>query len=73
MTNDNPTFKTIAHIVNALGGMVDDAQLRLSEAAMAIHEGDQNQAIGAMLDLDRQLEDAAALYRAVIALHRQGR
>jgi len=67
------TNKAIAANIEALGHVLDDAMLRTSEANMAIQNGEQNQAIGALLDLDRHLEAALALYRAAIALHRAGR
>jgi len=47
--------------------------LKASEGFQAIQQGEQNQAIGAILDLEKDLEDALALYRAAIALHRAGR
>lgn len=67
------TKKAIAANIEALGAILDDARLNLSQARAGIDAHDQNQAIGAMLDLDRKLEDALALYRAAIALHRAGR
>lgn len=53
--------------------LIDDAAQRITEAAAAIAEGQQNQAIGTLLDIDTKLESALALYRATIALHRAGR
>lgn len=35
-------------------------------------QGEQNQAIGTILDFDRILPEAQALYAAAIALHRNG-
>jgi glycerol-3-phosphate dehydrogenase len=67
------TKKAIAANIEALGAIIDDARLNLSQARAAIDDGEQNQAIGALLDIDRKLEDALALYRAAIALHRAGR
>ena len=71
MRNDNAQ-KAIAANISAMGDLLDTAQLRVSEARQAIAEGEQNQAIGSILDLDQQLGDALALYRACIALHRAG-
>jgi hypothetical protein len=59
--------------IAALGELLDTAQLRVSEASKAMNEGEQNQAIGTMIDMDQMLENALALYRAAIALHRAGR
>ena len=46
----------------------------LAELAGQAHEamqaGEQNQAIGTILDFDRLLPEAQALYNAAIALHR---
>ena len=53
--------------------LVDDAAQRITEAAAAIEKGQQNQAIGTILDVDTKLENALALYRATIALHRAAR
>lgn len=67
------TQKAIAANIEALCQLLENAMLTVSEAGDAIEQGEQNQAIGAMLDLDRDLEDALALYRAAIALHRARR
>jgi hypothetical protein len=67
------TKKAIAANIEALGDLLETAMLRVSEAGDAIAQGEQNQAIGVMLDLDRQLEYALALHRAAIALHRAAR
>jgi hypothetical protein len=72
MNNDTIT-NAIAYNIAALGELLDTAQLRVSEASKAIAEGEQNQAIGTMIDIDQMLENALALYRAAIALYRAGR
>lgn len=71
MKNEN-IINAITANIRILGDMLEDAMLRVSVAGDAILQGEQNQAIGAMLDLDKDLEDAIALYRASIALHRKG-
>jgi hypothetical protein len=71
--NAELTKKAIAANIEAMRQMLMDAVLRASEAFQAIQAGEQNQAIGAMLGLDRDLEYALALYRAAVALHRAGR
>lgn len=58
--------------IDTLQMLVDDAAQRITEAAAAIEKGQQNQAIGTLLDIDSKLEHALALYRATIALHRAG-
>jgi hypothetical protein len=65
--------KAIAANIAALGDLLDTARLRASEASKAIAEGEQNQAIGTLIDIYQMLENALALYRAAIALHRAGR
>jgi len=68
------TRAAISANLHALGEILDDAQLRVSEGIMAIDaEGNQNGAIGSVLDLDRKLESALALLRAALALHRNGK
>jgi hypothetical protein len=63
----------IAANIHALSQLLEDAMLRSCEAGEAINQGEQNQAIGGLLDLDQKLQDALALYRAAVALHRTGR
>jgi uncharacterized protein YjgD (DUF1641 family) len=72
-TKADITKKAIAANIEAMRKMLMDTVLRTSEAFQAIQAGEQNQAIGAMFDLDRDLEDALALYRAAVALHRARR
>ncbi len=72
-TKPDITKKAIAANIEAMRKMLMDTVLRTSEAFQAIQAGEQNQAIGCMLDLDRDLEDALALHRAAVALHRTGR
>jgi hypothetical protein len=67
------TRKAIAANIEAMRQMLADAVILASEAFQAIQAGEQNQAIGTMLDLDRDLEDALALHRAAVALHRTRR
>jgi surface antigen len=65
--------KAIAANIEALRQHLTDSAVIVSEAFQAIETGEQNQSIGAMLDLDERLEAALALYRAAVALHRTGR
>ena len=67
------TKKAIAANLEALGNMLDIAAVRVEEAEEAIRQGEQNQAIGSILGLEEHLQNALALYRAAIALHRTGR
>jgi hypothetical protein len=67
------TKKAIAANIEALRAQLSDCFLLSSEAFQAIQQGEQNQAIGYILDFDRMLGDALALYRAAVALHRTGR
>lgn len=71
--NDKIRMKAIAANIEAMQHLLSDAAVRSSEALVAILDGEQNQAIGTILDFDRKLEDALALYRAAVALHRTGR
>jgi len=72
-TKPDITKKAIAANIEAMRKILMDSVLRTSEAFQAIQVGEQNQAIGGLLDLDRDLEDALALHRAAVALHRTGR
>ena len=67
------TKKAIAANIEAMRQHLMDCVVKASEAFQAIQAGEQNQAIGVMLDLNQDLEYALALYRAAIALHRAGR
>jgi hypothetical protein len=67
--------KTI--IQNAIAANLAALSQRLTEAASlaeqahaAMAQGEQNQAIGTVIDFDRLLPEAQALYNAAIALHR---
>lgn len=67
--------KTI--IQNAIAANLAALSQRLTEAASlaeqahaAMVQGEQNQAIGTVIDFDRLLPEAQALYNAAIALHR---
>jgi hypothetical protein len=66
------TKKAIAANIEALRAHLSDCFLLSSEAFQAIKEGEQNQAIGTILGLDRKLEDALAFCRAAVTLHRNG-
>jgi hypothetical protein len=67
------TKKAIAANIEALRLLIMDALLRATDADKAMGQGEQNQAIGSMYDLEENLENALALYRAAVALHRAGR
>jgi hypothetical protein len=66
------TRKTIATNIEALRQLLADAAILASEGLEAIQQGQQNQAIGTILGLDSKLEDALALYRVAVMLHRTG-
>ena len=70
--NNDITKKAIAANIEALADILKSAYETAAHADTAMRMGEQNQAIGTMLDLDRQIEDALALHRASIALHRAG-
>ena len=63
--------------VTAIAANLDVLKLRLrnaadlmAEAYTAMAAGEQNQAIGTVLDLERGLPECDALLRATLALHR---
>jgi len=67
------TRKAIAANIEVMGELLLDAVQKVGIADEAISKGEQNQAIGAMHNIEQDLEYALALYRAAIALHRAGR
>jgi hypothetical protein len=67
-------IKNTAILANlyALRMTLAGALKRAEDAENAIQHGEVNQAIGAVHGIDTMLQDAAALYAAALALHRQG-
>ena len=70
MKTDDRT-PAIATNVDALNHLLQEAATRTNEARELLQRGERNGAIGALVGLDDTLNDARALYRAAIALHRQ--
>ena len=66
MTTQNP----IRPLLETLASVLYEAQVAADEAVAAIAQGNQNQAIGTILDLEHRLPTAQALYNAALALHR---
>ncbi len=62
--------KAIAANLAALDRLLLDASSRSAEARELIERGECDGAIGTVLDMDRVLDDAKALYGAAIVLHR---
>jgi hypothetical protein len=68
------TKKAIASLLETLRVYLADAHECACDAEKAIvQQGDQNQAIGTILQLEETLANVTSLYRAAIALHREGR
>lgn len=63
-------INAIAANLKALHALLTVAATRSGEAHQLIRSGECNGAIGTVLELDRILDDAKALYGAAIALHR---
>ena len=68
--NDKHQIKAITANIEALRDQLTHCASLSSEAFQAIQKGETNQAIGCILDFGRKLEDALALYRAAVVLHR---
>lgn len=68
------TLRNAAILANlsALRMTLAGALERAADAENAIKLGEVNQAIGAAIGIDTMLKDAAALYAAALALHREG-
>lgn len=71
-TNMGNNMRRIAIAANlgALLTILTEIAERSVEAHAFILRGEQNAAMGALLDFDVQLSDARALYAAALALHR---
>mgnify|MGYP001333932930 CR=1 FL=1 len=72
MINEPKTIiqNAIAANLAALSQRLTEAATLAEQAHVAMTQGEQNQAIGTILDFDRMLSEAQALYAAAIALHR---
>jgi len=71
MTKPDPIIQNaIAANLAALTQRLSQAAELAGQAHEAMQAGEQNQAIGTILDFDRLLPEAQALYNAAIALHR---
>ena len=71
--NDDTTNKAIAANLEALHALLSDVIVRVSEATEYMAHGNRNAAIGSMPGVGEFLEQALALYRAAVTLHRAGR
>jgi hypothetical protein len=72
MTNEPKTIIQNAITANlaALSQRLTEAAELAKQAHEAMAQGEQNQAIGTVIDFGRLLPEAQALYNAAIALHR---
>lgn len=59
----------IAPLIDVLDVTLSDAKAVTTAAREAIHFGRVNEAIGAILPLGKDLENALALYRVALSLH----
>ncbi len=67
----NAIYKNaIAANIAALAQRLSDAAALAEEATTAMEDGNQNQAIGTILEFEQLLPEAQALFNAAIALHR---
>ena len=66
----NVIQNAIAANLAALSQRLTEAAHLAEEAHAAMTQGEQNQAIGTIIDFDRLLPETQALYAAAIALHR---
>jgi hypothetical protein len=65
--------KSIATLIDVLDHTVMDITQHMAEAQDAMIHDELNQAIGCLMGIAEKLENAMALYRTVIALHREGK
>jgi hypothetical protein len=69
----NALQNAIAEILTALSKRLTESAEKSREACEAMEKGEQNQAIGTVLDFSRTLPEAQALFNAALALHRDSR
>jgi hypothetical protein len=69
---DDVRNAAIAANLQALNQLLTEAAKRVSEGYEVMQQGNRNGAIGAVLDLDKLLEDAKSLYGAARVLHLLG-
>ncbi len=67
---DSVRVKATAANLAALDSLLFDLSSRSAEARRLIERGECDGAIGTVLDMERVLDDAKALYGAAIVLHR---
>jgi hypothetical protein len=68
--NKEIIHKAIAANLDALSHRLSHAALLAKDAQQAMEAGEQNQAIGTVLEFERILPEAQALFNAAMALHR---
>ena len=71
--NDNTKDKAVTANLEALHALLSETIAYVSEATEYMAHGNRNAAIGSMPGVGESLEQALALYRAAIVLHRAGR
>lgn len=65
--------ESITTLITVLDQYLSEASGAAKEAYEAMTEGEQNLAIGILLPVERQFEDALALLRVILSLHSHGR
>ncbi|MDE1901251.1 MAG: hypothetical protein KGI37_06390 [Alphaproteobacteria bacterium] len=68
--NKQVIHKAIAANLNALSQRLSQAAALAKKAHEAMEAGQQNQAIGTVLEFERLLPEAQALFSAALVLHR---
>jgi hypothetical protein len=69
----NTTQTAIAANLAALSERLTEAAALAKEAQEAMQDGNQNLAIGTVLDFEKRLPEAQALFAAAMALHQSSR
>lgn len=65
-----PTQETLAVMIGEMHSAAERSTKVLGEAFTAINDGNQNGAIGALVEIERQIETVKKLYDATLALNR---
>jgi len=70
MIEDSRKAEIITVNLKAMGMLLTEALRRAAEAHDYASAGERNAAIGTLTDIDVLLEDALALYRSALSIHR---
>lgn len=65
-----PTQETLAVMIGEMHAAAERSATVLAEAFAAINDGNQNGAIGGLVEIERRIDTLKKLYDATLSLHR---